>query len=49
MVKLLEKGDLYSKIAKVSILLLLGAVEHGVKEKERKRFIVNLLIRCKET
>ena len=49
MVKLLEKGDLYSKIAKVSILLLLGAVAHNVKEKARKRFIVNLLIRCKET
>ena len=49
MVKLLEKGDLYSKIAKVSILLLLGAVAHGVKEKERTRFIVNLLMRCKET
>ena len=49
MVKLLEKGDLYSKIAKVSILLLLGAVARGVKEKEGTRFIVNLLIRCKET
>ena len=49
MVKLLEKGDLYSKIAKVSILLLLGAVARGVKEKEGTRFTVNLLIRCKET
>ena len=49
MVKLLEKGDFYSKIAKVSIYLLLGAVAHGVKEKEKTRFIVNLFIRCKET
>ena len=43
MVKLIEKGDLYSKIAKVSILLLLCAVERGVKEKERMFFIVNFL------
>ena len=43
MVKLLEKGDLYSKIAKVSILLLLCAVERGVREKERIRFKANLL------
>ena len=49
MVKLLEKGDLCSKIAKVSILLLLCAVARGAKEKERTRFIVNLLIRRKET
>ena len=49
MVKLLEKGDFYSKIAKVSILLLLCAVARGAKEKERTRFIVNLLIRRKET
>ena len=48
MVKLLEKGDFHSKIAKVSILLLC-AVALGAKEKERTRFIVNLLIRCKET
>ena len=31
MVKLLEKGDLYFKIAKVSILLFLCAVARGVK------------------
>ena len=49
MVKLLEKGDFYSKIAKVSILLLLCAVARGAKEKERTRFIVNLLIRRKGT
>ena len=49
MVKLLEKDDFYSKIAKVSIYLLLGAVAHDVKEKERTRFIVSLLMRCKET
>ena len=49
MVKLLQKGDFYSKIAKVSILLLLCAVTRGAKEKERTRFIVNLLIRRKET
>ena len=49
MVKLLEKGDLYSKIAKVSILSSLCAVARGVKEKERMRFIVNLLISYKET
>ena len=49
MVKLLQKGDFYSKIAKVSILLLLCAVARGAKEKERTRFIVNLLIRRKET
>ena len=44
MVKLPEKGDFYSKIAKVSILLLLYAVVCGVRGKERIRFIVNLLI-----
>ena len=49
MVKLLEKGDFYSKIAKVSILLLFCAVARGAKEKERTCFIVNLLIRRKET
>ena len=49
MVKLLEKGDFYFKITKVSILLLLCAVARGAKEKERTRFIVNLLIRRKET
>ena len=43
MVKLIEKGDLYSKIAKVSILLLLCAVKRGVKEKERMFLIVNFL------
>ena len=42
MVKLLEKGDLDSKIAKVSILLLC-AVARGVREKERIRVIANLL------
>ena len=49
MVKLLEKGDLYSKIAKVSILLLICAVARGVKKKERMRFMFTFLIRCKET
>ena len=49
MVKLPEKGDFYSKIAKVSIFLLLFAVARGVRGKERKRFIVNLLISYKET
>ena len=49
MVKLLEKGDLYSKIAMVSILLLICAVARGVKKKEGMRFQVTLLIRCKET
>ena len=48
MVKLLEKGDLYSKIAKVSILLFLCAVARGVRGKERIRFIVNLLISYKK-
>ena len=43
MVKLLEKGDLYLKTAKVSTLLLLCAVARGVREKERIRFVVNLL------
>ena len=43
MVKLLEKGDLDSKTAKVSILLLLCAVARGVREKERIRVIANLL------
>ena len=42
MVKLLDKDDLYFKIAKVSILLLLCAVACGVKELE-----VNFLIRRK--
>ena len=49
MVKLLEKGDLYSKIAMVSILLLICAVARGVKKKERMRFMVTFLIRCEET
>ena len=49
MVKLLEKGDLYSKIAKVSILLFICAVARGVKKKERRRYTVTFLIRCKET
>ena len=44
MVKLLDKGDLNLKIAKVSILLLLCAVACGVKEIERMRLIVNFLI-----
>ena len=35
MVKLLEKGDLYSKAGKVSIPLLLFAVARGVREKRR--------------
>ena len=35
--------------AKISLLLLLYAVARGVKEKERIRFIVNLLIRCQQT
>ena len=43
MVKLLEKGDLDSKTAKVSILLLLSAVARGFREKERIRVIANLL------
>ena len=43
MAKLVEKGDLYLKTAKVSILLLLCAVARGVRERERIRFIVNLL------
>ena len=43
MVKLLEKGDLYLKTAKVSKLLLLCAVARDVREKERIRFIVNLV------
>ena len=43
MAKLVEKGDLYLKTAKVSILLLLYAVARRVREKERIRFIVNLL------
>ena len=43
MIKLLEKGDLYFKNAKVSILLLLCAVARGVREKERIRIIVNSL------
>ena len=47
MVKLLEKGDLYLKTAKVSKLLLLCAVARAVardvREKERIRFIVNLV------
>ena len=43
MVKLLEKGDLSLKTAKVSKLLLLCAVSRDVREKERIRFIVNLL------
>ena len=49
MVKLLEKGDLYSKIAMVSILLLVCAVARDVKKKERMRFMVPFLISCKET
>ena len=49
MVKLPEKGDFYSKIAKVSILLRLYAVACIVRGKERIRFIVNLLISYKET
>ena len=48
MVKLLEKGDLYSKIAMVSILLLICAVARSVKKKEGMRFQVTLLIRCEE-
>ena len=43
------KRTLYSKIAKVSTLLLLGAVARGVKEKGRMGFMVNFLIRCKQT
>ena len=35
MVKFLEKSGLYSKIAKVSILLFICAVARGVKKKER--------------
>ena len=35
MVKLLEKGDLYSKIAMVSILLVICAVARGVKKKRK--------------
>ena len=34
MVKFPEKGDFYSQSAKVSILLLLYAVAHGVEEKK---------------
>ena len=34
-VKLIEKGDLYLKNAKVSMLLLLCAVARGVKEKRK--------------
>ena len=48
MVKLPEKGDFYSKIAKVSIFLLLCAVARGVRGKEI-RFKVNLLISYEET
>ena len=44
----LKKGDSCSKIAKVSTLVLLYAVARGVKEKERIRFIVNSLLRCKQ-
>ena len=47
---LFEKGDLYSKIASVSILLLLCVVASSINEKEKKmRIIINLLVRCKET
>ena len=46
-VKLPEKGDWYSKIAKLSILLLC-AVALGVRGKEIL-FIVNLIISYKET
>ena len=49
MVKLPERGDFYSKIGKVSILLLLYVVVCGVRGKERIRFIVNLLTSYKET
>ena len=45
----LKKGDSCSKIAKVSILVLLCAVARDIKEKERIRFTVNLLTRCKQT
>ena len=39
-----RKGDFYSKIAKVSILLLLlCAVAFSIKEKETMRFIINYL------
>ena len=48
MVKLPERGDFFSKIARVSILLLLYVVACGVRGKERIRFIVNLLISYKE-
>ena len=48
MLKLLEKGDLYSKIAKVSMLLLC-VVARGINQKEKVRFIINLLVRYKET
>ena len=49
MLKLLEKGDLYSKIAKVSLLLLLCAVARSINQKEKVRFIINLLVTYKET
>ena len=49
MAKLLDKGDLYFKIAKVGILLLLCAVARGVNEIERMRLIVKFLIRRKQT
>ena len=35
MVKLLQKGDLDSETARVSILFLLCAVARGVREKEK--------------
>ena len=45
MVKFLQKGDLYSKIAKIRALLLLCAVARVVKEKEITCFVVHLLIK----
>ena len=43
---LFEKGDLYSKIASVSILLLLCVVARSINEKEKKNAHHNQLT-CK--
>ena len=48
MVKLFEKGDLYSKIANVRVLLLSCTVARSINEKEEMRMIINLHVRCKE-
>ena len=49
MVKLFSKGDLYSNIAKVSILLLLCTIARVVKGKERISFIVHASTNYKPT